>query len=553
MSDENQTAGEDEQKPVAAETDQVVTGVSDDMQEVDLGTTVISDEIKSVPLAVAEEMISNTTENFIDDALGETDIPIIKANDFTPMSTVEMESSPFADSKKPLAVESSLAILMQGVEEIEELALKHGLNFDDQKQDETLTPPIRRLKTILGTLVDSLQTNYFQKVGTREGSDWGQGMLHGDALIRAGKAKLSPNADPVLRIRNEMGLGSLVQIPLWHSGYWITLKTPSDSALLELEERMSMEKITLGRSSNGLIFSSAEIYTKNHLIDFIFDHVYAVTLDSKEPALLRSVTLDSDYPQLVWGMALACYPSGYPLMQPCVANPDTCQHVVEALINLSRISWLDRSRLSAAQRVHMLNRVSPSSLAKIEIYQKEFNATIRGEIEIHEKVSLRMRVPTLAESKSIGFDWVEQILDTTQKAFGMRMAEGQRENYVQNQALITSLRQYGQWFDAVVRNSNGEDEEIITDRKAVDEIITMIASNNEISAKVYRSVRDFIDNATISMIALPKWKCPACQKEPDEKYLRHPKLVPLDVVQVFFTLRDQKVTNKLVAETNRVI
>jgi hypothetical protein len=523
----------------------------DDLEEIDTGT-VADEEIKTIATPSTDPLIEQISEEFIEDALDETEV-VLLANRFDPVDTVTMDSDPLQPAKTSPRMQKSLAAMMLGVAELDELALLHNIDFDDTKQDETLDAASMRLKTVIGTLADTLQTKYFANIATREGSDWNQGLVHGDRLIRAGKAKLRDNADPVMRIRNEMNLGGLIQIPLWHSGYWITLKTPSDSALLELEQRMSMEKVTLGRQSNGLIFSSAEVYTKSHLIDFIFDHVYSVTLDSKDPALLRSITLDSDYTQLVWGMAVACYPAGYPLLQPCIANPNKCEHVVEALINLSRISWLDQSRLSTAQRAHMLNRTNPSSLTKIKEYQTEFSAMMHSEISIHDNVALRLRVPTLEESRTIGYSWVESILTTTQKAFGSRIADGAREQYINNQALMTSLRQYGHWCDAVIRNGGGDAEEVIDDRAAVDEIITMISSDEAVVRKVYKAVTTFIDKSTISMIALPKYACPKCQKEPDAKYLRHPKLIPLDVVQVFFTLRDQKVTNKLVSEMTRTM
>lgn len=504
-----------------------------------------------VPDEPVNEVASNAAPELIEDALPETEVPMM-INVFDPCDTVTMATSPVSPAKKSSSITQCLTTLLQGVAEIEEVAAKYELDFSSEEQDKTLTQPIRRLKTILGTLVDSLQTKHFQNIGERAGSDWGQGMEHGGSLFSAGKPKLAATADPVMRIRNELGMGSLIQVPLWHSGIWITLNTPSDSALLELEQRMAMEKVSLGRSSNGMIFSNSEIYTKNHLVDFIMEHVYSVTAESKESSFLKAIILDLDYPQLVWGMALSCYPGGYPLLQPCVANPESCTHVVEALINLARISWVDRSRLSAAQRIHMLNRGKPSTVAKIQEYQKEFSATAHGEVKVNDTVSLRMRTPSLEESKIIGYAWVEQILNTTQKAFGMRLADGAREQYVQNQALLTSLRQYGQWFDAVIRTSPGGDDEVVTEREPVDDIITMIASSNEMSTAVYKAVRKFIDDSTLSMIALPKYKCPMCQGEPSEEYLKHPKLIPLDVVQVFFTLRDQKVNHRLGAEINRL-
>ena len=46
---------------------------------------------------------------------------------------------------------------------------------------------------------------------------------------------------------------------------------------------------------------------------------------------------------------------------------------------------------------------------------------------------------------------------------------------------------------------------------------------------------------TIAFIGVPNFRCPACgKKQADDNEKRHPNLIPLDVGQVFFTLRYQR-------------
>lgn len=512
----------------------------------------VSEEVAEVRATdpVAEEHLDATAAEIpvIDEeeALDEVSLE----NLFEPNEHVTVESSPFHPNPNKTRLTRTLSFLKLGMDDIDSIITKYNLDYNDPEQDRELPNELLRLKALLGNLSDTLQTNYSRNIDTRENSEWGQGVDNGSTVLRAGKARLRSDADPIMHLRNELGLGTYVQIPLWTSGIWITLRTPSDAAMLELEQRMSLEKSTLGYLTNGMVFSSTEIYTKTAILDFIFDHVVQVTLDSKDPKVLYSVIKDTDYPQLVWGMALACYPQGYPLLQPCVANPTTCNHVESLLLNLGRISWVDRSKFSTSQIAHMSNREKPMSLEKIEAYQREFEVTQRhGSVQIHPGVTLKLRVPTLAEARDIGYEWVDDIVTTTQKAFGKRINEGARENFMTHRALMASLRQYSQWFSAIVRTGAQEFE--ITDRKKIDEFIEMISADEEKVGLLYKVIRDFIDESTVSLIALPRYKCPACQGEPDEALLKHPRLIPLDVVQVFFTLRDQRVANKLTVEMNR--
>lgn len=451
------------------------------------------------------------------------------------------------DKKLQLHAGNALGMLMVGMKEIDEQVAKYEFDYGNQEQDAELPAHLMRLKVIMGHASDLLQNAYFNKTLNREGSQWAQFVEINGEKLRAGKANLSSDADPVMIVRNEMGLGGLVQVPLWHSGIWVTLRTPTEASLLELEQRISMEKTTLGRTSNGLVFSATEVYIVSHLIDFIFEHVYAVNLPNKSPELLAQVILATDIPQLVWGMAAAIYPSGYPLLQPCIANPETCDHVVEELLNIGKISFTDSGSLTDQQKTHMRLRGEKMTMEKISTYQGQFVFKAKSVVEIADGVFLKLRVPNIAESRDIGYAWVDQIAENTKKAFAIKMGENQREAYIRKQAALTSLRQYGHWIEAITTETGGKEREF-TDRDRINELLESFCSDNTILGKAVEGIANFIDATTITMIALPKFPCPKCQGEPDVEYLRHPNLIPLDIVNVFFILLGQRISGKLVGQ-----
>jgi len=449
------------------------------------------------------------------------------------------------DKNMQLHVGNALGLLMTGMDEIQAQIAKYEFDYEDANQD--LPAQLQRAKVIMGHASDLLQTYYFKSTLAREGSLWSPFVEINGEKLRAGKAQLAGDANPVMVVRNELGLGGLVQIPLWHSGIWVTLQTPTEAELLELEQRISMEKTTLGRSSNGLVFSATEVYIISHLIDFIFEHVYAVNLPNKSPELLAEVIKATDIPQLVWGMAAAIYPNGYPLLQPCIANPETCDHVVEELINIGKISFTDSGMLTDQQKNHMRLRGEKMSMEKIKTYQEQFVFKAPAVVEIMDGVFVKLHVPSIAESRDIGYAWVDQIAENTKKAFAIKMGENQREAYIRKQAALTSLRQYGHWIESIQVNRGGNEREF-TDRDRINELLESFCSDSAILTKTVEGIANYIDATTITMIALPKFPCPKCQGEPDEEYLRHPNLIPLDIVNVFFTLLGQRISGKLVAQ-----
>lgn len=74
----------------------------------------------------------------------------------------------------------------------------------------------------------------------------------------AHSAKLAGEA-ALLRIRDLTGMGTTLQVPLYHSGFWISIKAPDESELLELDRKIAEIKVNIGRNTRGRIFSNMTV------------------------------------------------------------------------------------------------------------------------------------------------------------------------------------------------------------------------------------------------------------------------------------------------------
>ena len=86
-------------------------------------------------------------------------------------------------------------------------------------------------------------------------------------------------------------------------------------------------------------------------------------------------------------------------------------------------------------------------------------------------------------------------------------------------------------------------EEAAADRATLETLIGQLTGQQDVFDKFMEGVRKFINEATISQIAIPSYKCPACQTDqnnPEEA--KHPHLIPLDIGTVFFILLGQRTT-----------
>ncbi len=339
------------------------------------------------------------------------------------------------------------------------------------------------------------------------------------------------------QIRANLGMGTVFMAPLWHSGFWMTLKTPGEGALLELYRTITAEKMTLGRSTYGFMFSNSTAYTSRILLDFVMAHMHESTFKEAEGEDVRSFIRVPDLPILIWAMACAVWPNGFQYQRACVTDPDKCKHVVSEKLNLSKLQWTDTTALTERQKTHMSSRTRKSVDSKsIERYVSEFIIGQNTTIKINDKLSMVMRIPTAIEHIDAGYKWVNKIEETYAQA--MDQTPQQRDEFLVSQGKATAMRQYTHFVHAIL---SGDDE--FTEREIIESTLDDLTSDDTIRTTFLDKAREFLDGSVISMVAIPTYKCPACggEQHADKERPRHPKLIPLDVTQTFFQLLVQKV------------
>ena len=377
-------------------------------------------------------------------------------------------------------------------------------------------------------------------------TDWRQGVDVGGKLLRAGRPALGMGGETrltgeaaLLKATSILGLGAIIQVPLWHSGMWISLKAPMNSALLELDRRLAAEKVTLGRITNGLVFSNISIYLQSYLVNFILAHVYDCSIKDVNPDRLKELILCTDIPTMITGLACTIYPRGYPVVQPCISNPDTCQHVTREKANLTKIFWTDNSRLTEGQRALMSGRNKTFTIDDVKKYQTAHSYNNRTVQKIDESVTVRYKVPTISEYEEAGFSWVDGIVKMVDDAFGVSMRGEERNDYITQQSKMSTLRQFSHWISEI---EIGEGELIVDDNATINGLLTTFSNRGKLTDDILNNVGKFIDDSTISLIAFPKYACPSCGGKAETKESQHPHLIPQDAMTLFFTLLDQRIS-----------
>ena len=401
-------------------------------------------------------------------------------------------------------------------------------------------------------LPHNMPEDAFRRSLERKESDWAQVVEHEGERLTAGKPQFGDSDTgpltgerAIIKASAVMGLGSLVQIPLWHTGAWISFKAPSDASLLELERRLAEEKVDLGRRTNGLVFSNTSVYLTSYIVNFALRHVYDSSIQDLRAENLKSIIKVTDIPSLLWGLACTIYPNGYPYAQPCTDDPEKCQHVSHELLKLNKLLFVDTASLSAYQRKLMTRRRSRFSAEELNRYQEEHIHGNPRVIQVQEGSSIRLKVPTIAQYEESGFAWVDGIERMLTEAFGQSLRGEERNQYMIDQGNVTRLRQYSHWVDAFLLEGDKGKVDEINDRETLEELMSRLSTNKDLCDHVLDEIAKYIDDSTIAMIAIPMYACPACGASQVPKDSPNKNLIPLNMAQVFFTLLRQRLSKAL--------
>jgi len=339
-------------------------------------------------------------------------------------------------------------------------------------------------------------------------------------------------------VRSSLNMGTVFSIPLWHSGFWVTVRSPSEGALLELHRQLTQDKTTLGRATYGLMFSQTTSYSAKALTDFFMAHLHSSSLEVPDNDSILNYIHAPDYQLLLWGLACATWPSGYQYQRACISDVEKCNHVVTERINLARLQWTDTSALSEKQLAHMTHRQKQSvTLTQVKNYQDEFLRGTNAKIVLNDKLSMVLKMPMLTEFIDAGYRWIGALEEQYGRAMGLN--EEERNTYLISHALAQAMRQYSHFVHSIF-----VDDEEIDDKADIEMILGDLSSQDDIRNNFLQKVQTFQNESIFSFIGIPNYKCPACGGMQNPKAIPGQKheLIPLDAAQTFFPLLMQKLS-----------
>ena len=402
----------------------------------------------------------------------------------------------------------------------------------------------------------TVKQNTLVKALNNKEADWMQKPTYADkaltirelAVGKGGKGGVIKGSAASAKFYSYLGLGGIIQIPLWHSGFWISLKAIKESELLNLEMMIAENQIRLGRETNTLIYSNYSVVFNRIVLEFITRHIQSCTLDIDNlNDITKYIKMQDLYP-LVNGLIQSIYVKGFKDVRTCVnslnINPTTnkpeCDFTLESIIDPKKLLWVNRKELSTEHMKIMVKR-SPKSVTLDEVL--EYQATLNvNKIKAHTiptenemDVIVNIKTPTLKEHIESGELWVNNIITLTEKLFTEDISVTEKNKRVNSSSKMVLLSAYNHFISSI----ETVDGSIVKAKADIDEVLEILISDKIAFKAILNALRDYIDLNTIAIVGIPKYKCPNCTTKQGEDSITpdaFKDIIPINVLEAFFDL-----------------
>lgn len=459
----------------------------------------------------------------------------------------------------PAKVDENFAIILvpKRISRIGNLVKQWGLTKEEQEDDEITEHSEKWLEGVGINMTSSFikDKGYFERTLDNQDAFWVQELKHEDSVISfrapnirdSGKPRNVTGFAAKDLVTSILGLGISNRIGLPGTGLQMVIGARGDGDLLNLDIALAYDKANFGHETSGLIFQNSNYALVEKVSKFIFDSVRSVNLQNWQDIDLGDIVRVTDLPLLYWGQGTTIFPNGFPLELPCSSNPAECRHIETVNANVSRLAWYNRNGLSTEQLAQLGREKHLHTLEEVEEYQKKSRNLTRV-IPIGYDMKLHLRVPTINEFIDSGRKFVKDASQALEKIMIDReMDENNKRNFVRSHIALSSIREYGHWIEKLVVRENTT----IIERNALDDILGTLSAKGDIVEKVFSEIQMFIEDCTVAVIAVPNFSCPKCgQDYSTDENSKHPELVPINPLKLFFELKDRRLMRRDPSQTN---
>jgi hypothetical protein len=355
-----------------------------------------------------------------------------------------------------------------------------------------------------------------------------------------------------LKLAESLGIGTASHVPLWHSGFWVTIKPMKNREKIKLFLELAENINELGKKTHDLIYANTTYLFAKTILDFIRPRIVDTSFNVPEDKDIFDYIKVQDLNILVWGLLKTMYPKGFNYILQCKNTlklqedkKPLCNFKAEVMLDLSKMLWVDTKRLSENEDydhiAHMSKRRS-RSVTEEEVlkYQETLDANNGDTYSFTSNdlsVVLNVESPSISKFLEYGELFINNMNNTINELIeeGLLNEKSVITNKQEAEFVILKtieLQMYNHFVKSIVVNG-----EIQTEPNDINDMLEIISNDNKLKKEIKDKIIKYIDNSLIAIIGIPDYTCPVCkQSQVEDKESNFRSFIGLDVFMYFFTL-----------------
>jgi len=399
----------------------------------------------------------------------------------------------------------------------------------------------------------TIEKDIFVRKLNDEPENWVNDVKFGDKSLTISNVpinstgKLTGSA-AVAKFSSKLGIGEHVMVPLWHSGFWVTIRPPKDSDIINLEIALAENEIRLGRETATLIYSNYSVIYTRIIVDFIVSHIINTSVKLPADVDIKDIIMVQDLYPLMLGMLSAMNPEGYSIIRNCVNtavlvnDKPICDYTVASEVKPIKLLKVDKKILSEEAKTHMsVRRPDSKTIDQIRDYQIKLNVDLIKVIDLttsnNSLVRMTLKAPTLATYIDNGEEWIETIINNAQELFTDSDTKELKNGKIRDTLSAVVLGIYNVYVTKIEL-----DDTVVDERADVNAILDMLSGDERVMTEYTAGVRNYISDNVVAIAATANFTCPNClakEREADQNASKKgpfKEFIPINMLEHFFDL-----------------
>lgn len=392
--------------------------------------------------------------------------------------------------------------------------------------------------------VEGISENEFNNVVT---NNEGRELVSHALASKPKEGRITGDAVAALAMRAR-GIGEPIHVPLWHSGFWITIRPPFNYEIVNFQLEISKNHITLGRDTSGLIYTNYSVVFRRIVSDFIRSHIQASSLKiADDEDIIDYIKVEDYYPIISTGLLYSMYPNGYKFIETCgnSMKPSDdgetvkCDYKMTANIDFSSMLYVNRAKITDQMMYHMSKR-KPGSVTTNEVkeYQNIMYSRIKkNSVTLEGGIKIYFKSPSLGTNVTNGEAWVNKIISMAEKTFTTGTSVQDKNNIIEKMVNTVLLSTINTFISRIDVDESGKS--FIDRHEDIDKFLEALSNDESILDEIFIGYKEYIKEATIAVTGIHSYVCPKCKKEKEASGLvgnEFKELVPLNMDEIFFAL-----------------